>query len=308
MSVIDTPSTRKSFWVSSTPWARNEACWPDSLPPTLTRSTRTPGVWLRMAQGSRAVGIFSSSTWETVVPCWSLRSSSSGDSEVTVMVSSTAGVSFSSISVLRPTRTSTPGYSTEPKPSSSARTFQAPGSRLRKRACPWELVIWSLSAPMPPMVTVTPGRRSPLASLTVTKTLPVGAWAPAGRARPRSATLAARVRASARRTEALGEGRLDFISPPWRCSWGLPDGTPCTVGLPGRRRINRCAIDRRPAERTPTAPGVGSRASERAVSRSENETPDAPLQDSGPIDQKSGFEQPSKTGSCPPERSIRGGS
>ncbi len=84
------------------------------------RSVSTPGVWLRTDHGSRAVGIRSSSTWVTVVPSWERRSSSSGLSEVTVMTSSTAGVSVISRVVLRPTRISIFGYSTVENPSSSA--------------------------------------------------------------------------------------------------------------------------------------------------------------------------------------------
>ena len=68
MSVISAPSIWKSFCDEDTPAARKFACWPDSLPPTLTRSTITPGVCDRTAHGSRAVGIFSSSTWLTLVP------------------------------------------------------------------------------------------------------------------------------------------------------------------------------------------------------------------------------------------------
>ena len=57
----------------------------------------------RTDQGSREVGIFSSSVWLTVAPVEMRRSSSSGLSAVTVMTSSTAADSFTSIWVLRPT-------------------------------------------------------------------------------------------------------------------------------------------------------------------------------------------------------------
>jgi len=56
-----------------------------------------------MAQGSRAVGIFSSSVCATVAPVLIRRSSSSGDSVVTVMVSSIADWRVTSMLVLRPT-------------------------------------------------------------------------------------------------------------------------------------------------------------------------------------------------------------
>jgi hypothetical protein len=55
-----------------------------------------------MAQGSRAVGIFSSSVCATVAPVLMRRSSSSGDSAVTVITSSTAAFMVTSIEVLRP--------------------------------------------------------------------------------------------------------------------------------------------------------------------------------------------------------------
>ena len=122
MSVIDVPSIWKSFWLPLTPGARNADCWPDSEPPTFTRSTRTPRVCESRAHGSRAVGIFSSSTWLTLVPVESFRSSSSGLSEVTVIVSSSAAVSTRGTLVLRPRATTTSGNSIPPKPSSSAAT------------------------------------------------------------------------------------------------------------------------------------------------------------------------------------------
>ncbi|HXT21095.1 MAG TPA: hypothetical protein VN923_10115 [Thermoanaerobaculia bacterium] len=69
----------------------------------MMRSVSTPGVVCRIAQGSRAVGIFSSSVDATVAPVEMRRSSSSGDSAVTVMTSSTAACSVTSMVVLRPT-------------------------------------------------------------------------------------------------------------------------------------------------------------------------------------------------------------
>jgi hypothetical protein len=72
------------------------------VPPTLTRSVSTPGVVCRIAQGSRAVGIFSSSVDATVAPVEMRRSSSRGDSAVTVITSSTAACRVTSIEVLRP--------------------------------------------------------------------------------------------------------------------------------------------------------------------------------------------------------------
>ncbi|MNC92066.1 hypothetical protein D3C83_84290 [compost metagenome] len=54
-----------------------------------------------MTQGSRAVGIFSSSVLSIVAPVETLRASSNGDSAVMVMVSSTAAFIISSTVVLR---------------------------------------------------------------------------------------------------------------------------------------------------------------------------------------------------------------
>ena len=73
-------------------------------------------------QGSRAVGIFSSSTWLMLAPCARRRSSSSGDSDVTVMTSSTAEERVKLIVVFRLSATTTLGCSTVEKPSSSALT------------------------------------------------------------------------------------------------------------------------------------------------------------------------------------------
>ncbi len=102
MSVITTPSTDQTAWSPAEPGPTYCDCWPLSLPPTLIRSVSTPGVDCRIAQGSRAVGIFSSSVWLTVAPVEIRRSSSSGLSAVTVMTSSTAGDNLTSIEVLRP--------------------------------------------------------------------------------------------------------------------------------------------------------------------------------------------------------------
>ena len=54
-----------------------------------------------MTHGSRAVGIFSSSVLSTVAPVEILRASSSGDSAVIVIVSSTAAFMVSESVVLR---------------------------------------------------------------------------------------------------------------------------------------------------------------------------------------------------------------
>ncbi len=83
------------------------------------------------------------------------------------MTSSTAGVSVTSIVVLRPTRISMFGYSTVEKPSSSAVIWYRPGSSPRKRNWPWASVTAMRGAPMPVTVMVTPGRGSPWLSTAV---------------------------------------------------------------------------------------------------------------------------------------------
>ena len=83
------------------------------------------------------------------------------------MTSSIAADIVSSIDVLRPIRTSTLGYSTVPKPSSSALIWCTPGSSPRKRTSPLESVTKIIGAPMPLTVTVTPGSRAPSVSNVV---------------------------------------------------------------------------------------------------------------------------------------------
>ncbi len=104
------------------PIPRKVDCWPLSLPPTLMRSTSTPGAWLSSDQGSRAVGTLSSSTVETLEPWLTRRSSSRGLSPVTVIVSVTAELRVIRRSALPPTRIATSGYSMSEKPWSSALT------------------------------------------------------------------------------------------------------------------------------------------------------------------------------------------
>ena len=61
------------------PWPPASACWPLLLPAMLTRSTVTPGTFFRMPHGSRAFGIFCSSSEIIVVEVPRFFTSTSGD-------------------------------------------------------------------------------------------------------------------------------------------------------------------------------------------------------------------------------------
>ena len=65
------------------------ACWPFSLPAMLTRSSSTPGTFLRTPQGSRALGICCSSSVVIVVAVPRFLLSTSGVSAGTSTVSAT---------------------------------------------------------------------------------------------------------------------------------------------------------------------------------------------------------------------------
>ena len=56
-SVMVTPSTFHIWLPPESPLDEKAGIWPDSEPPTLTRSVLTPGSWPRMTQGSRADGM-----------------------------------------------------------------------------------------------------------------------------------------------------------------------------------------------------------------------------------------------------------
>src|SRR3954463_4324925 len=67
MSVIGIPSRFHVLSVPAAPFAWKFDCWPDSAPPTLTRSTMTPGTVWRTTHGSRDDGMFCSSSMLTLV-------------------------------------------------------------------------------------------------------------------------------------------------------------------------------------------------------------------------------------------------
>jgi hypothetical protein len=64
---MTTPSRLQVVSLASAPFEKTFDCCPLSLPATLTRSTMTPGTVRIRAQGSREVGICSSSSFEMVV-------------------------------------------------------------------------------------------------------------------------------------------------------------------------------------------------------------------------------------------------
>ena len=116
MSVIVTPSTFQVFWLESAPLPTYVDCWPLSLPPTLTRSSCTPGTVERMTHGSRAVGMAWSSVWSTTAPVSTLRVSSRAVPPETVTVASMLEIlSIVFSSVFWPTETLTSGFVTNVK-------------------------------------------------------------------------------------------------------------------------------------------------------------------------------------------------
>jgi hypothetical protein len=75
MSVIAMPSMFHVLSSSLAPLAVYTDCWPDSAPPTFTRSTMMPGTVCRTTQGSRDDGMFCSSSRLTFVEIvWRLAS------------------------------------------------------------------------------------------------------------------------------------------------------------------------------------------------------------------------------------------
>src|SRR5437762_12047206 len=56
---VTVPPSRFHCWFDEDPWAPNDDCCPDWLPPTFSRSITMPGVCSRITHGSRADGIAS---------------------------------------------------------------------------------------------------------------------------------------------------------------------------------------------------------------------------------------------------------
>src|SRR5437763_13870041 len=86
MSVTATPSIVHTASCGRVPFDAKLDCWPVSLPPTLTRSTRTPGTERISENGSRDVGIFASSSAVTLVAVPVCFASTIGDGAVTFTV------------------------------------------------------------------------------------------------------------------------------------------------------------------------------------------------------------------------------
>ena len=89
MSVTTRPSTLHILSPSIEPLAPALACWPFSLPAMFMRSSMTPGTFLRTPHGSRAFGIFWSSSVIIVVDVPRFLTSTSGVSPMTSTVSCT---------------------------------------------------------------------------------------------------------------------------------------------------------------------------------------------------------------------------
>jgi hypothetical protein len=89
MSVIATPSRVQVFSPTPAPFAWKSDCWPDSAPPTLTRSTITPGTVCSTTHGSRADGRPCSSARLTLVEVVVFFGSIVGVSPVTTTTDST---------------------------------------------------------------------------------------------------------------------------------------------------------------------------------------------------------------------------
>jgi hypothetical protein len=90
MSVIATPSSVQTASCGRVPLVAKFDCWPVSLPPTLTRSTSTPGTVRISENGSREVGIFESSSAVKFVAVPVCLASTIGEGALTVIVSVTA--------------------------------------------------------------------------------------------------------------------------------------------------------------------------------------------------------------------------
>src|SRR4051812_11846921 len=88
VSVMATPSRFHIVSAKSDPLPTKLDCWPDSLPPTLTRSTITPGTVLSIAHGSFDCGVLRSSSCVNVVVVPIFLTSTTGVSAVTLTVSS----------------------------------------------------------------------------------------------------------------------------------------------------------------------------------------------------------------------------
>jgi hypothetical protein len=123
MSVITTPSSVHTVSCGRVPLETTVGAWPVSLPPTLTRSSSTPGTDRISENGSREVGMCVSSPAVKFVAVPIARRSTSGAAVVTTTVSVTdPTLSVSGSSTFRPTATTTFSRVRVAKPSMEADT------------------------------------------------------------------------------------------------------------------------------------------------------------------------------------------
>src|SRR5213593_1616547 len=152
------------------PFPTNPDCWPLSLPPTLTRSTMTPGTVLSAAHGSFDCGVPSSSAVVSVVDVPDFLTSTTGDAPVTTTVSaSPPTANVNGIWTFTPVLTMT-SRACFVNPGSSTVTVYVALSRLRNRNCPPVSVTVVRGAPpidFATTETVAPGRTPPCESETV---------------------------------------------------------------------------------------------------------------------------------------------
>ncbi len=114
------PSTIGRCCVDLLSYAAYPVCVPARLPPTSIRWTSTAGEFARIAQKSRAPGRFASFSALKLVEISVDATSTTGDSPVTVTVSSSVATrSSASMSALKPRPTTTPSRMKVVNPGSS---------------------------------------------------------------------------------------------------------------------------------------------------------------------------------------------
>src|SRR6478736_921873 len=166
------PSRFQVFSVVPAPFASTFDCWPDSAPPTLTRSTTTPGTVCSTTHGSRADGMFCSCSYEMLVVMVCRPGSTTSGDAITFTASLTPPTVSATVSgTLRPAVTSMLSLRYGLNPLSAAATEYLPGGRFRKWASPLASVVCDADCG-PETSTATPGTVLPCASVTVTSMRP----------------------------------------------------------------------------------------------------------------------------------------
>ena len=181
MSVTTTPSSVQVFSPESAPLAMKFDCCPDSAPPTLTRSTMTPGTVCSTTHGSRADGTFcSSSTVMWVSVLWR-RGSMTGASLETSTVSvtpPTERLAFSGVEDAA--RTCTPVLRYTRNPGKVMLSSYVPTGSRSMCASPRRSVKTLDRSSGPMMDTAAPGSTAPVPSSTVRSIRPRLTCAAAG--------------------------------------------------------------------------------------------------------------------------------